>query len=83
MELRYRRAGGVQATAAWLEEPERLQLAEVSFRTLDGARLRFERASVPTAQQAILDSFAWPIPARFLPPNLDTETIRWWFRTRT
>jgi transposase len=77
IELRHRRAGGVQTTAALLESLERLQLAEVSFRTLDGERLRFERASVPTAaQQVILDSLAWPISARFLPPNLDTEPAR-------
>jgi transposase len=77
IELRHRRAGGSHTTAALLEKLERLQLAEVSFRTLDGERLRFERASVPTAtQQAILDSLAWPIPPRFLPPNLETDPAR-------
>ena len=59
------------------EELQRVQLAELSFRTADGERRRFERASVPTAaQQAILDTLGWPIPEAYLPPNLDTDPAR-------
>ena len=77
IQLRHRRAGGTLTTAALLETLEPLQLAELSFRTADGERLRFERASIPTAEQhAILTSLGWPIPHRFLPPNLDNDPAR-------
>jgi transposase len=77
IQLRHRRQGGTQTTAALLETLEPVQLAELSFRTTDGERLRFERASVPTAaQQALLDSLGWPIPAHYLPPDLNTEPAR-------
>jgi transposase len=77
IQLRHRRAGGVLTTAALLEKVEPIQLAEVSFQTLDGERLRFERSSIPTAEQeALLASLAWRIPERYLPPNLDTEPAR-------
>ena len=47
------------------------------FRTSEGERLRFERASVPTGEQAaILASLGWPIPEAYLPPNLDTDPAR-------
>jgi transposase len=77
IQLRHRHAGGALTTAALLENLERVQLAELSFRTVDGERLRFERASVPTADQAaILTTLGWPIPDRYLPPNLDTDPAR-------
>jgi transposase len=77
IQLRHRRQGGTQTTAALLETLELVQLAELSFRTTAGERLRFERASIPTAeQQAILDSLGWPIPGRYLPPDLNTEPAR-------
>jgi transposase len=77
IQLRHRRQQGTQTTAALLETLESVQLAELSFRTTQGERLRFERASIPTAdQQTILDSLGWPIPERYLPPNLDTEPAR-------
>jgi transposase len=77
LQLRHRRAGGQRTTAAMLEELQRVQLAELSFRTADGERLRFERASVPSAvQQAILETLGWPIPEAYLPPNLDTDPAR-------
>jgi hypothetical protein len=77
LHLRHRRGGGEQTTAAMLEALERVQLAELSFRTAEGERLRFERASLPTAaQQGILDSLGWAIPEQYLPPNLDTEPAR-------
>jgi transposase len=77
LQLRHRRNGGEQTTAAMLETLERVQLAELSFRTTEGEQLRFERASIPTAaQQAILDSLGWSIPEQYLPPNLDTEPAR-------
>lgn len=74
---RHRQQGGTRTTAALLEQLERVQLAELSFTTVDGNRLRFERASVPTAeQQEILRGLGWPLPARYLPPNLGTEPAR-------
>jgi len=77
LQLRHRRAGGELTTAALLEELQRVELAELSFRTAEGERLRFERASVPTAaQQAILDSLGWPLPEAYLPPNLGTDPAR-------
>jgi hypothetical protein len=77
LQLRHRRGGGQQTTAAMLEVLEQVQLAELSFRTAEGERLRFERASLPTAaQQGILDSLDWAIPEQYLPPNLDTEPAR-------
>jgi transposase len=77
IQLRHRGQGGTQTTAALLETLERVQLAELSFRTTAGERLRFERASVPTAeQQGLLDSLGWPIPGQYLPPDLNTEPAR-------
>ena len=77
MQLRHRQSGGTLTTSALLEALERVQLAELSFRTLDGETLRFERASVPTAeQQRLLTSLAWPIPAHYLPPDLGTDPAR-------
>lgn len=77
LQLRHRSNGGTLTTAALMEALERVQLAELSFRTLDGTTLRFERASIPTAeQQRILDSLAWPIPARYLPPDMGTDPAR-------
>jgi transposase len=77
IQLRHRRQGGTLTTAALLEKLERVQLAELSFRTLDGERLRFERSSVPTAeQQALLATLDWPVPAKYLPPDLGTEPAR-------
>jgi transposase len=77
LQLRHRRGGGEQTTAAMLEALEPVQLAELSFRTAEGERLRFERASLPTAaQQGLLDSLGWSIPEQYLPPNLDTEPAR-------
>jgi len=74
---RHRQQGGTLTTAALLEQVERIQLAELSFTTVDGNRLRFERASVPTAeQQGLLEALGWPLPARYLPPNLGTEPAR-------
>lgn len=77
LQLRHRQNAGTLTTPALLEALERVQLAELSFRTLDGTTLRFERASVPTAeQQRILDSLGWPIPEHYLPPNLGTDPAR-------
>jgi transposase len=77
LQLRHRRGRGTQTTAALLETLEGVQLAELTFRTTEGERLRFERASIPTAaQQAILESLGWPIPEQYLPPNLETEPAR-------
>ena len=77
LQLRHRQNGGTLTTSALLDALERVQLAELSFRTLDGTLLRFERASVPTAeQQRILDSLNWPIPEHYLPPDLGTDPAR-------
>ena len=77
IQLRHRGQGGTRTTAALLETLERVQWAELSLRTTEGERLRFERASLPTAeQQALLDSLGWPIPGQYLPPDLDTEPAR-------
>jgi transposase len=77
IQWRHRRQQGTQTTAALLETLESVQLAELSFRTTQGERLRLERASIPTAaQQGILDSLGWPIPERYLPPDLNTEPAR-------
>jgi transposase len=77
IQMRHRGKGGTLTTAALLEKLERIQLAELSFRTMDGECLRFERSSIPTAeQQALLETLAWPIPARYLPPDLGTEPAR-------
>jgi transposase len=77
IQLRHRRAGGALTTVALLEDLKRVQLAELSFQTLAGERLRFERSSVPTAEQAaVLDALGWPIPTRYLPPDLGTEPAR-------
>jgi hypothetical protein len=42
IQLRHRRAGGALTTVALLEDLERVQLAELSFQTLAGERLRFD-----------------------------------------
>lgn len=74
IQLRHRQHGGSLTTAALLEALQPLDLAELSYRTSDGHRLAFERAAVPSAaQQAILTSLSWPIPERYLPPNLEAE----------
>ena len=77
IQLRHRGQGGKLTTAALLEKLERIQLAELSFRTLNGERLRFERSSIPTAEQvALLQTLGWPIPPKYLPPDLGTEPAR-------
>jgi hypothetical protein len=77
IQLRHRQHGGTLTTAALLEVLQPLSLAELSYRTSDGSRLAFERAAVPSAeQQAILESLGWPIPERYLPPNLEAEPRR-------
>jgi len=77
IQLRHRQHGGTLTTAALLEAVQPLGLAELSYRTSDGSRLAFERAAVPSAeQQAILTSLGWPIPERYLPPNLEAEPCR-------
>ena len=79
IQLRYRQNGTDQnlTTPALLETLQAVQLAELSYQTSDGSRLRFERASVPSAaQQAILAALGWTIPERYLPPNLEAEPRR-------
>lgn len=77
IQLRHRGKGGHLTTTALLEKLAPLQLAELSFRPLDGERLRFERASVPTADQAaLLQTLGWPIPPKYLPTTLATEPVR-------
>jgi len=77
IQLRHRGQGGGLTTAALLEKLGHVQLAELSFRSTQGELLRFERASLPSAeQQAILDSLGWPIPAPYLPPDLGTDPAR-------
>ena len=72
-----RQNGMEGTTAAWLETLQPVQLAELSFQTSDGHRLAFERATVPSAaQQAILQALGWPIPDRYLPPNVEAEPRR-------
>src|SRR5271168_3245106 len=74
IQLLHRRHGGELTTPALLETLAQVQLAELSFRTTPGEVLRFERASVPSAeQQAILDTLAPPIPEPCLPPDLGTD----------
>jgi transposase len=74
IQLRYRQSGEGLTTAALLETLQSISLAELSFQTTDGNRLRFERASVPSAaQQAILDALGWPLPDKYLPPNMEAE----------
>jgi transposase len=77
IQLRHRQNGGALTTAALLEKLERIQLAELSFRTLDGERLRFERSAVPTAEQeALLQTLGWEIPEQYLPRDLGTDPAR-------
>jgi transposase len=77
LQLRHRQHSGQLTTAALLEALRPLGLAELSYRTSDGQRLAFERAAVPSAeQQTILDSLGWPIPERYLPPNLEAGPRR-------
>jgi transposase len=77
IQLRHRHAGGTLTTAALLEAVQDLSLAELSYRTSDGNRLAFERATVPSAeQQALLQTLGWPIPEQYLPPNLEAEPRR-------
>ena len=57
IHLRHRQHGPNLTTTALLEALRPIGLAELSFQTTDGNRLRFERAAVPTAtQQAILQA---------------------------
>ena len=66
-----------RGAAALLEKLSSIQLAELSFRTVDGTRLRFERASLPSAEQAaLLASLGWQIPDKYLPADLRTEQER-------
>lgn len=77
IQLRHRQHGGTLTTAALLEAVADLDLAELSYRTSDGNRLAFERAAVPSAaQQVILQTLGWPIPEKYLPPNLEAEPRR-------
>ena len=77
IQLRHRKHGGDLTTAALLEALQPLGLAELSYRTSDGARLAFERAAVPSAaQQSILNTLGWPIPVHYLPPNLESDPRR-------
>jgi transposase len=77
IQLRHRQHGGTRTTAALLEAVRNLSLAELSYRTSDGNRLAFERATVPSAeQQALLETLGWPIPPHYLPPNLEAEPRR-------
>jgi len=69
--------GPILTTTALLEALQPIGLAELSFQTTDGNRLRFERAAVPSAaQQAILEALDWKIPEQYLPPNLEAEPRR-------
>lgn len=77
IQLRLRQRGPRLTTSALLEALRPIGLAELSFQTTDGNRLRFERAAVPSAaQQAILDALGWKIPEQYLPPNLEAEPRR-------
>lgn len=77
IHLRHRQQGPNLTTAALLEALQPIGLAELSFQTTDGNRLRFERAAVPSAaQQAILTALGWTIPDRYLPPNMEAEPRR-------
>ena len=77
IHLRHRQHGPNLTTAALLEALQPIGLAELSFQTTDGNRLRFERTAVPSApQQAILTALGWKIPDRYLPPNLQAEPRR-------
>lgn len=77
IQLRHRGQGGELTTAALLEKLEGIQLAELSLKTLDGDRLRFERASLPTAEQTtLLATLGWRLPEKYLPPDLRTEPKR-------
>lgn len=77
IQLRHRHHGGSLTTAALLAALQPLALAELSYQTSDGHRLAFERAAVPSAeQQAILTSLGWPIPEKYLAPNLEAEPRR-------
>jgi hypothetical protein len=74
IHLRHRQQGPALTTPALLEALRPIALAELSFQTTDGHRLRFERATVPSAaQQAILQALDWKIPEQYLPPNLEAE----------
>jgi transposase len=77
IQLRHRAQGRERTTAALLETLERLQLAELAFQTMDGEWLRFERANIPTAEQAdILETLGWRLPEKYLLPNLGTDPAR-------
>jgi hypothetical protein len=77
IHLRHRQQGPNLTTTALLEALRPIALAELSFQTTDGNRLRFERATVPSAaQQAILTALDWRIPEQYLPPNLQAEPRR-------
>jgi hypothetical protein len=77
IHLRHRQQGPSLTTTALLEALRPIALAELSFQTTDGNRLRFERAAVPSAaQQALLQALRWKIPDQYLPPNLEAEPRR-------
>jgi len=77
VQLRHRGHGGTLTAAALLEALQPIGLAELSYRTSDGQRLVFERASVPSAeQQALLGSLGWELPAAYLPRNLEVDPRR-------
>jgi len=77
IQLRVRSRGVELTTPALLEALAGIHLAELSYQTSDGHKLCFERASVPSVgQQAILEALGWPIPERYLPPNLEAEPRR-------
>lgn len=77
IHLRHRQRGPHLTTTALLEALRPIGLAELSFQTTDGNRLRFERATVPSAaQQALLTALDWKIPEHYLPPNLEAEPRR-------
>jgi len=81
IQLRHRQQAGTLTTAALLEQVGHIELAELSFQTLAGERLRFERSSTPTAEQStLLETLGWRIPEKYLPPDLGTEPGRDHFR---
>ncbi len=71
LQLRHRAAGGKRTGRSLLEALRSIQLADVSVQTTDGTRLRYERASIPSAaQQEILDTLGWPLPEKWMPTRL-------------
>lgn len=73
VQLRHRAAGGKLTGRAFLQALQSIQLADVSIQTPDGTRLRYERASIPSAtQQEILDTLHWPLPEQWFPRVIGT-----------